>query len=667
MADKFSLLISEVKSRGNIVDMCTSRGVEVHQSGVRYKALCPFHDEKTPSFVVDENTQTYHCFGCGERGDIISFVQKFDNTDFMDAVRLVAENAGMNDIDNKIDAVFSSGFDSAVDYRMLRSCMQAAADFYRDKFNALKSTHPAKKMVESRGVSLPDIDCNDDNENGKDTALYLGYCGAKSTELVEELQSRGFTPETLVQCGLAREVTDKDGDKVVLDFFSNRLLFAFHDNSGRIIGFSGRKLKESDFGGKYINTPETPLFHKGSAIFNFHAARTSIGRESLVYIVEGQFDVYAMRESGVDNVVAVSGTAVTDTHIKTLTRAAGAQGKLVFCLDGDKAGRASMVKSVQNHLAVQQRGESVVFPKGQDPCDVYVKHGAKSLEKYVNVKRKTAAEFIARTASKYARTAHVDNSPTEELSNEYLAQEVLNELSALCAPVVSANPAFVRMCASIISPHILIPADDIVRYITSGKKKENVFVKKSHKDEEGETLEFIPEDLARRFTQTTGEDCKEIEKKYKKLRDDRHGGVDIRIFALVARMPGLWNYVTQDKKDKTTYPVKYKVSKNLLYAAATMDNRRGAVAESYGKLAPLVACIFFDDSLLPALHNLTIDDLTFHLEYLVSLSYKLAAQEKKKKDNERIVKFLIENENLSVHDMCAELKKENMLPHLINH
>ena len=214
MEINFNSLIAEVKTQSSIVDIVSARGISVSQSGSRYKALCPFHNENTPSFIVDDYSQTYHCFGCGESGDVISFVQKFDNTDFIDALRTVGESSRIADLDNKINSVFSGENTDSTNYKVLRKCLSVAADFYKEKFENLSYNHPAVKMVSDRGLPVEE----DDMVGGK---FYLGYAPKNASTLTNFLQEEGFDDDALVQTGLARKVEVK-GKEVLLDVFTNR-------------------------------------------------------------------------------------------------------------------------------------------------------------------------------------------------------------------------------------------------------------------------------------------------------------------------------------------------------------------------------------------------------------------------------------------------------------
>lgn len=634
MSNGFNTLIAELKTQANIVDIVSNRGITVNSSGARHKALCPFHNENTPSFVLDEHSQTYHCFGCGESGDVISFVQKFDNTDFVDALRTVGEIASISDIDNKIAQVFAGDDTSNVDYKVLRECLAQAAQFYADKFQDLKPQHPAKLMVTDRGLPVN----SQDMVGGE---FYLGYAGKNATELSTYLTNKGFSEDDLISTGLARK-SEVKGKQVLFDVFSNRLLFAFTDTSGRVIGFSGRKLDDEDFGGKYINTSDTLLFNKSTAIFNFSSAKREIGLNKKVYVAEGQFDVFALREAGIKNVVAVSGTAVTDGHIKILNRAIGNSGQLVFCLDGDKAGLAAAVKTIQNHTSVQNKGLTITFPRGSDPCDVYQQeNGKEELLSWLKEQGKTSVKFLVDVCLK---GLHIGESEGK--------QKALSRLTQLCSPI--ENNSFVRLCANELSRHIIIPTDDIMERLNSERKE----VKKSryHANNEnnegnsvGNNISIVPTMLRERFGEI---DFVDVEQRYDKLKQHRLGAIELRIFAIVSRFPGLREIV-----DGAEEPFSFKVTKGM-YAISKKVGVKGAmVPENYGKAAPLVACVFFDSTLLPSLHSMDILAVQEHLEYLIDTASNIKQREMKKASRQEALEFLMKNSHKSISELVREIEK----------
>lgn len=343
--------VAKLKSAVSIVDFVERSGVSLRPAGVSFKGLCPFHQERTPSFVVSPEFQTYRCFGCGATGDVIHFVMNLEGIGFVDAVKYLASECGV-EVDTSMDSA------PAEDFSSLRECLRDSANFFLKSFRKLPAEHPAIAEVVSRGLSPA----------GK---MLYGYAPEGGFALVKFLRERGFDEDTMISAGVARRT--KNG--TVRDFWQGRLMFFITDTLGRPVGFSGRKLFDSDFGGKYVNSPDSPVFKKSRVLFNFSSARKAIAREKLVFVVEGQFDVSAFVEAGVENVVASSGTAFTSEQGGILARAVGENGRAVFVFDGDSAGREAVVKVFENVPAVQEVGECVVLPDGLDPGDVLKQRG----------------------------------------------------------------------------------------------------------------------------------------------------------------------------------------------------------------------------------------------------------------------------------------------------
>ena len=633
MEINFNSLIAEVKTQSSIVDIVSARGISVSQSGSRYKALCPFHNENTPSFIVDDYSQTYHCFGCGESGDVISFVQKFDNTDFIDALRTVGESSRIADLDNKINSVFSGENTDSTNYKVLRKCLSVAADFYKEKFENLSYNHPAVKMVSDRGLPVEE----DDMVGGK---FYLGYALKNASTLTNFLQEEGFDDDALVQTGLARKVEVK-GKEVLLDVFTNRLMFSFTDNTGRVIGFSGRKLNDEDYGGKYINTSDSVLFNKSNVIFNFSNAKRDIGLKQKVFVVEGQFDVFALREAGIPNVVAVSGTAVTDGHIRTLGRAIGSSGKIVFCLDGDKAGISAAIKTVQNHVMVQNRGVTVSFEKGSDPCDVFQENnGVAKLKKILVQEQKAASTFLVDEC--------VKNIDLDKATDK---QKALNRLSTLCAKI--ENSSFVRLCAQEMAKYAILPTEDIVQRLNAEKKKS---AKAAHNadnennDSNDSNNDYIVSNAVKeRFVDV---DFEKVESMYAKMKNNKVAAIEIRILSIIARYPGL-----KDVLKESEFEFSFKITDRLYKTLNRLKARGGLVPENYGKDSPLAACIFFDNGLLPSLHAMGTEEIKEHLDFLISTAVSIKEKTRKENEHKKILEYLMKNADKSVEELGNAIKE----------
>ena len=373
----FKSKIAEIKSAYNIVDYIEQSGVSLKQNGVnKWKGLCFVHQEKTPSLVIDEHFQNYHCFGCGIHGDIIKFVQINDNLDFIDAVKLLAEGKGI-----EFETGDSDG--ESVDYQSLRQCIRDAANFYVKSFRKLPKDHTAKKQITDRGLSV----------KGK---LIYGYAPEGGTKMYDFLKSRNYSDEIILQVGVCKK-SSKTGR--MFDFWQGRLMFFIADASGKPVGFSGRKLFETDKMGKYVNSSDGPLFNKSSVLFNLSSAKKMAGEKKEIYVAEGQFDVAAIYESGLENVVASSGTAFTGKQGQICSRLVGEDGKIIFSFDGDSAGREAAVKVFEHSPGIQGQSYVVSFPDGQDPCDYRMENGSEKLRELLEEGRVPLVEFVLKSFS----------------------------------------------------------------------------------------------------------------------------------------------------------------------------------------------------------------------------------------------------------------------------
>lgn len=372
----FKSSVAEVKLAYNIVDYIQSSGIKLKQNGAtKWKGLCPFHNEKSPSFSVDEHFQNYRCFGCGASGDLISFVEKTENLEFFDSIKKLAEDKG---IDLKLETS-----EDSIDYKSLKACIKAAANFYLKEFKKLSEDHPARKQVKERGLSF-----------GK---VRYGYAPEGRQTLYKHLKEQGFSDEVITKTGVCLKFNN-EGEP--FDFWHGRLMFFITDITGRPVGFSGRKLYETDKRGKYVNSPDGPLFDKSSVLYNIDTAKKMIAETKSILVVEGQFDVSAYVEAGMLNVVASSGTAFTEKQAMICRRITGENGKIVFCFDGDSAGSKAAEKVFRGVPIIHSQAYVVSFPEGQDPCDYRLEHGDEALEEYTKKAAKPIVEFVLDLAKK---------------------------------------------------------------------------------------------------------------------------------------------------------------------------------------------------------------------------------------------------------------------------
>jgi DNA primase len=344
--------IQTLLSRVDIVEVIDPH-VPLKKAGANYVACCPFHNEKSPSFTVSQSKQFYHCFGCGAHGTAIGFLIEYSGMSFPEAVGDLARAAGL-DVPRVTTPVNEARREEAQD---LSGLMLEAAKMYR---NTLKDSPRAIDYLKRRGLTGP-------------IAAHFGI-GYAADDWQPLAALPGYADKAMETAGL---VITGDGGKRY-DRFRDRIMFPIHDGSGRVIGFGGRILDKGE--PKYLNSPETPLFSKGRELYGLFQARQAIRAAGRVVVVEGYMDVVALAQHGVEYAVATLGTATTPAHVQKLFRLTDT---VVFCFDGDLAGRRAAWRALENALALLADGKNARFlflPDGEDPDDYIRQRGKESFE-----------------------------------------------------------------------------------------------------------------------------------------------------------------------------------------------------------------------------------------------------------------------------------------------
>lgn len=338
-----SEITQDIKDKLDIVEVI--RGyIPVVPAGRNFKAHCPFHKEKTPSFMISPERRSWHCFGgCNEGGDVIAFVMKYENIEFYDALTMLAERAGID------PARLRHGASEYKKYDALYDINEAAKDFFKQNLAGESRAYCAERGLLSETIA----------------EFEIGYTPMGSDILLRELTKRGFSVGDIEQAGLIFR-TERG---TYWDRFRNRLMFPLYSHGGRVVGFTGRVMPgDPNAGtmGKYVNSPETPIFSKSKILYGFHKAKSHIRDAGSALLVEGQIDCLMAHQAGVKNTVACSGTALTSDHLKTIRRLAD---RLVLCFDADEAGQRAIERGIDLALA-EDFSVGIVRLPDKDPADI---------------------------------------------------------------------------------------------------------------------------------------------------------------------------------------------------------------------------------------------------------------------------------------------------------
>ena len=354
--------VEEIKARIDLADLIASYGVQVKTAGASKKACCPFHHEKTPSFNINESKGFYHCFGCGESGDAIKFVQKMDGLTFVEAVKKLAEQCGVK-IEEKEDP-------SAGKRKKLLALMAELAQFYHRCLLKMKEAEPARAYLKSR-------DLGDEVQE----SFLIGYAPNGAAPMMKWAEKYGFTAEEMEEAGVIKPPRGP-GDQGY-HRFGGRLMFSIRDKQGRVVAFSGRQLVASKNSGKYVNSPETLIFKKSNVLFGFDKAAGNIAKSAHheAIVCEGQIDTIRLHVSGFPVAVASQGTAFTEEHVRMLKKVAD---QVVLVFDDDAAGHKATIRTAGLFLAAEMPVRVVSLPEGDDPDSYLRKHPAEDFQKLLD-------------------------------------------------------------------------------------------------------------------------------------------------------------------------------------------------------------------------------------------------------------------------------------------
>jgi len=392
--------IDELVARTDIIEVIGSR-VQLKKAGREYKACCPFHDEKTPSFWVSVDKQFYHCFGCGAHGTVLGFVMEYDHLGFIEAVEELAARAGL-----EVPREGGAAAGPANPHDELYVAMERAALYFRQ---CLSGDARARDYVKRRGLDADAVQ-----------KFGIGYAAPRWDGLLERygttederhvLQRAGLIIERQPQEGSAPAAASTGGgtqarERGFYDRFRDRLMFPIRDTRGRTIAFGGRVLDQGE--PKYLNSPETELFHKGRELYGLYEARQATRSLQRLMVVEGYMDVVSLHQAGISYAVATLGTATTPEHLQRIFRLVG---EVVFCFDGDRAGRAAAWRALENAVGEVKQGRQVRFlflPDGHDPDTLVREEGREAFEARLAAAM-PLSEYLIRELSSRVETGSVD-------------------------------------------------------------------------------------------------------------------------------------------------------------------------------------------------------------------------------------------------------------------
>jgi DNA primase len=366
--------IEQIAAANDIVEVIGSY-FPLKRAGVNFKALCPFHQEKTPSFMVSPSRQTFHCFGCGVGGSVFRFVMDYEHVDFPSAVRKLAARSGITIVEKRGAADEERQYETR---RTLLKLHAEAAEWFHENLVKREVGEPARKYLKQRGITA---------EIAK--RWQLGYAPDEWAAFGSWARERDYDARDLITSGLVRTKDEADADQNQIsnlkaqtsyDRFRGRIMFPIHNDVGEVIAFSGRLLQDEEGAAKYLNSPETPLFRKGNVLFGLHKTKRALIEADCAIVCEGQIDLISLFEAGITNVVAPQGTAFTENQARILKRFVD---EVVLCFDSDAAGAKAAERSfdalLQNDLIVR----AVELPVGEDPDSLVRREGKEKFENRV--------------------------------------------------------------------------------------------------------------------------------------------------------------------------------------------------------------------------------------------------------------------------------------------
>ncbi len=429
--------VEKVASSTDIVDVIGNY-FPLKRAGTGFVALCPFHKEKSPSFHVSPQRQNYHCFGCGAGGSVFRFLMEYENLDFPSAVRRLADRANIPVVEEVGGAEEDGSFQ--IRKRLLKLHAEAAGWFHQNLLRT-KAGAEARDYLKSRGF-------------GKETAVgwKIGFAPDAWAAFTDWAVKSGYTERELLSSGLVKPRDEDHPERGFYDRFRGRIMFPICNEQGEVIAFSGRILNPDVPGGKYINSPETPLFTKGSVLFGLHRSKRPIIEAGSAVVCEGQLDLIRIFESGVENVLAPQGTAFTQKQARVIKRLAG---EAILCFDSDGAGQKAAERSFAALLAENMNVRVAEMPPGEDPDSLIRHHGPEEFRAILE----SASDFFDYLAEHLAREI--------DLSSGRGRVEYAARMAAQAALVT--DPILRDSVVQKVASRLAIPAPDFTALVKKQK------------------------------------------------------------------------------------------------------------------------------------------------------------------------------------------------------
>src|SRR3954463_12042357 len=436
-----SQTIEQIAAANDIVEVIGTY-FPLKRAGSTFKALCPFHQEKSPSFTVSPSRQTFHCFGCGAGGSVFRFVMDYEHLEFPAAVKKLAQRVGIPVIEER--GISSGDEDRQQEARRALLQLHAeAAEWFHENLVKKEIGEPARKYLKGRGI---------DKRIAKD--WQIGFAPESWDSFLNWALKRGYQQRLLLESGLIARREEGSSDNKGYDRFRNRIMFPIHNDVGEVIAFSGRILDKDAETAKYVNSPETPLFRKGRVLFGLHKTKRGLIEADCAIVCEGQLDLITLFEAGITNVVAPQGTAFTEQQARILKRFVS---EVVLCFDADVAGQKAAERSLdallQNNLVVRV----AEMPAGEDPDSLVRKKGREEFEKLVSGARDFFDWWIERESS----AANLDS-----LSGKMqLAQKLAETIGRVQDPMMRGE------VANRASARIGVPRGDFDRLLSKPNRE----------------------------------------------------------------------------------------------------------------------------------------------------------------------------------------------------